>query len=180
MSEPLHTPIDTPTALCPRCRKRTDRILVYNVPMIVFLVVYVVWNVERVVGCPHCVRKALALRTLACIPLTNLFCWIALPVQVFYLASSFASTKPGIPPEYAHLIDAVPDVAKPQWKGNPDGRALRLMVALLILAIVVAATFLLPLLLGNRPGGKRAQTQPLWDWIIREDGRPQPDGAAVS
>ena len=40
---------------CPRCGKKTDRIQVYDVPVVLIALVYVVWTTERVFGCPKCV-----------------------------------------------------------------------------------------------------------------------------
>jgi len=133
------------TACCPRCRKRTDRIQVYDVPLVVFFG-YVGWISQRVVGCPDCVRKSLVLRMLASVPLCNLICPIIIPWQMAYFIHSFARSRSGIPAEYAYLIDAVPDVGRPRWKGDVPGKWKRLAVALLILVLVVAAVFLLPAL----------------------------------
>ena len=66
--------------------------------------------------------------------------------QSFHVEDSFARSRPGIPAEYAYLVDAVPDVARPTWKGDVPGKWKRLAVGLLILVFVVAAVFLLPAL----------------------------------
>jgi hypothetical protein len=132
--------------LCPRCRKRTDRIQVYDVPLVV-CIVYIVWSRQRVAGCPDCVRQSLVLRLLASIVLTNLLCLIFVPMHLGYLIHSFATSRPGVPPEYAYLIDAVPDVTRPVWKGVGPGRGRRMAVALVILAVVLGGVFLVPILL---------------------------------
>src|SRR5438552_1500905 len=106
MTEPMAAADESSKPLrvtCPRCGKKTSCIQSYDIPIVVFILLYTAWTYERVFGCPRCVRSTIFKRMLLSIPLTNLFCWIAVPWHLLYIVSSLATERPGIPPEYAGL-----------------------------------------------------------------------------
>jgi hypothetical protein len=78
--------------LCPRCRVDTDSLKDYSVVHFVCLPIYWVWNSERIVACPKCMRKALFQRTAAAVPLANVLFPV---VWVVYLSQIFATCRRG-------------------------------------------------------------------------------------
>lgn len=44
---------------CPVCLGPTASLKAYQPPIVVFLLVYIVWNTDHVVACPECMRKHL-------------------------------------------------------------------------------------------------------------------------
>src|SRR3954463_5668933 len=77
---------------CPCCCRSTDDLKSYDVPYILFLWVYVVWNTGRVTACPSCMRRTLLRRLLISIPLSNvLFPFSA----VIYLSHLLATRSKG-------------------------------------------------------------------------------------
>lgn len=134
-----------PRVWCPHCRKRTDCIQVYDVPIGLCFLVYVVWDSERLVGCPRCIRADLWKRFLWNIPMMNVLCWVFAPWIAVQLISSYAGNRPGVPPEYQHLAE--PPITNPsveRWQGSA-GRGNRWFLILLLLAAAVGfAFFVLP------------------------------------
>jgi hypothetical protein len=102
-----------------------------------------VWKTEYIVGCTQCVQSALVRRLVMCIPLCNVFCWIAIPWILYLMICSHNADRPGIPPEYAYLANAGPEEdAAPTWQGTSKGQTARLLVGLVIVAVVIAVVFL--------------------------------------
>jgi hypothetical protein len=131
-----------PTVYCPRCGVKTDRIQAFRTPVFIFAIFYFASGTEKIVGCTDCVRSALIQRLLLSIPLTNVFCWIFVPWHLIEIISCYIDDRPGIPPEYAYLANEQPHMdSGPTWKGKTEGRALRLIIVLLILAAIVGAVF---------------------------------------
>ena len=80
------------SVLCPRCFCSTDSLKSYDVPNIVFLLLYIVWNYERLIACPSCTRKALIKKRLLAIPLAN----VLFPLTgVIYLGYFIAAGSKG-------------------------------------------------------------------------------------
>jgi hypothetical protein len=71
--------------VCPRCCRATEHLKVVDVPNVIFLVAYVAWNNESVIGCPECVRRLLGRRLLTSIPLSN----ILYPLPAFFYVAQY-------------------------------------------------------------------------------------------
>lgn len=131
------TPIREVT--CPRCGRRTDRVQAFEVPVVVFLLVYIVWTHERVAGCPECVRARLWRLFLLSIPMANVFFPIVGALIQGDIRESHRTDEPGIPPEFHGWARLSPHTeAKPD---SARGRVVRLLVALVIIGIAVAVVF---------------------------------------
>ena len=143
MTEPHAAPL---TVICPCCGKPTERIKSFEVPVVVFLVLYVVWSYERITGCPPCVRSSLLRRMLLSIPLANFAFLVVGPWLSFCYLATYATDRPGVPPEFHHLANAPPPpTVDDAWMGDARGRRRRLIVILLVfacLAIAVAAAYI--------------------------------------
>lgn len=135
-----------PQVRCPRCGKMTDRIQVFDVPVIAFLFVGAVWKDERIWGCTKCVQSAMWKRLFLSIPMANIICAFPVAWIMNLLIRSAKKDRPGIPPEYAYLIVSTASPPDPvSWQGTSQGKWKRLLIVLLILAAVVAfVVFVLP------------------------------------
>jgi hypothetical protein len=144
-NDPLEAPVREVT--CPRCARQTDRVQSYEVPVVLFVLAYIVWTHERVAGCPACVRSRLWRLFLLSIPMANIFFPIIGTLILWDIWSSHRRDEPGIAPElYEWARLSPPRVAKP---GSDRGKALRLLVVLLFLVGVLVVVFLvLPRLAG--------------------------------
>jgi hypothetical protein len=142
MDQVNHAPDDYLLVPCPRCNRMIDRIQEYEVPVVVLLPGLVAWNRDLLFGCPRCVRAALFRRMLWSIPLTNIACWFFAPWYIILLVHSRTNDRPGVPPKFRGLAEAGPNVQAPAWQGTPQGRGVRIVVVLVILAAVLAFTFL--------------------------------------
>ena len=143
MAEPTTVPL---TVTCPCCGKPTSRIKSYEVPVVVFLFLYVVWSYERITGCPPCVRSLLLKRFLISVPLANFAILVVGPVLCFWFIATYDTDRPAIPTEFHHLANAPPPRAPDDaWMGDAKARRRRLIVILVIfafLAIAIAATYI--------------------------------------
>lgn len=133
---------------CPRCACRTDRVQSFEVPVVLFLLAYIVWTYERVAGCPACVRKRLWQLFLLSIPMANIFSPIVGTLILWDIGASRRSDKPGIPQEFhAWAQLSPPSAVEP---GSKPGRTMRLLIALLIIVVAIVAVFVvLPRLAGR-------------------------------
>lgn len=87
---------------CSRCHKKTDRMQVFDAPVGLFLLVYIVHTTEKIVGCPQCVRARLWKRFGWNIPMMNVLCWLFGSWIALQLLVSHLRDRPGVPPEYQH------------------------------------------------------------------------------
>ncbi len=124
---------------CPRCGQRTDRIQSFEVQVTLFLFLYIAWNAERVAGCPGCVRARLWQLFWISLPAANVLFPIIGPLIYWDIVTSRRTDRPGIPLEYAEWERLPPfQPAKPE---SDHGKLLRMVIALVILAIVVVVMF---------------------------------------
>jgi len=130
---------------CPGCYRRTDRVYVFEVPVVLCGLWVLVRTSETVAGCPRCVRRRLWWRLLVSLPMSNLVFPAVAPFILWDLGRTYLDEGPGIPPEYHDWANVGP----PPQSGEPPGsRAKRVLAALA--AVVVAALilfFILPRLL---------------------------------
>lgn len=129
---------------CPCCTRPTDSLRSVDVPLVFFGVIYIVWNSERVVGCPNCLRTHVARRTALSLPLAN----IVFPLLLPFLAVEWATTfRPGhgLPDEELRRYESPPP-PRAAFQSKPT--AGRLIAVLAILVVVALAIFLFARLSG--------------------------------
>jgi hypothetical protein len=125
---------------CPLCGGRTNHIQVYEVPVVVFLLVYVMWRHATVAGCPRCVRATLWRQFWVSLPAANILFPVVGPLIFSKVSASDEAVVPSIPPEYHPWAD-VPSAPVAEWAGAGRGRGLRLAIALALVVAVSAAVF---------------------------------------
>lgn len=128
--------------VCPGCYRKTDRVHVFEPPVVIFGVFFVGWGHETVAGCPRCVRRRLWRRLLVSIPLANLLFPAAAPFILWNLMLSHWDEGPVIPPEYRSWADLSPP--PPETTDPPGRRERRVLIAF---AAVLAAAVVLFLIL---------------------------------
>lgn len=137
----------TPTQVrCPHCCRMTNHIQIYEYPFIIFAFAYVVWswNLQRVFGCPPCVRRKLYRQALVSVVIANILCPIPLLVILVSIRESFRQTKPFIPHEFEYLANTPPANPLAQQR-EAQARRKRLLAVLIILAVMaVFLVFVLP------------------------------------
>jgi hypothetical protein len=136
MSDPTPEPGGVAEVTCQRCGKRTDRVHTAEAPVVAFIGVYIAWNHVRIAGCPSCVQHRLWQLFWLSIPAANvLFPFVGL-LLFAEIQRSRKDDRPGIPEEFAHWAELPPPAAEP-----PRGKAIHVVLALVILAAVVAFVF---------------------------------------
>ena len=105
---------------CPGCYRETDRVLVYEPPVLLFAFVFFAWTHESVAGCPQCVRRRLWRRLAVSLPMSNLAFPITAPLILWDLARSYNEhDRPDIPAEYRGWANPAPP---PPGEAEPDGK----------------------------------------------------------
>jgi hypothetical protein len=131
---------------CPLCGQRTNHIQAYEVPIVVFLFVYVIWGHGTVAGCPRCVRSSLWRQFWVSLPASNILFPIVGLLIFRQISASDESIVPVIPPEY-HGLAGLEVQPAGEWSGQRSGRGLRLLVALgIVICVAVTVFIVLPLL----------------------------------
>jgi hypothetical protein len=152
---------------CPHCRQLTNHIQTYDIPVVLFALIYVAWSwdPQKVFGCPPCARQQLRLRAVMSTLMANLLCFIPLSIIIRNLMLSYADTRPTIPVEYEYLVRLGPAEVVDQ-KQEAAARRKRLFIILIILAIVGAClVFLLPELTdGQDPRQEKVPVGPIPMW----------------
>src|SRR5262245_57373659 len=82
---------------CPGCYCRTDRVHVFEAPVVYFVVFFIVRSNETVTGCPECVRWRLWRRLLVSLPTANLLFPIVAPFILWRLMLSHWDEGPKSP-----------------------------------------------------------------------------------
>lgn len=126
---------------CPRCGRRTDRVQAFDVPVLAFLIVYIVFRHESVAGCPSCVRRRLwQLFWVNLLTANVLFPFVA-PFILWDIQASHSRDRPGIPPAYHGWANLAPP---PPTEPTPaPNKALRLLVVLGVLILMVSVAFII-------------------------------------
>jgi hypothetical protein len=86
MHEPITPSPEAGEVICPRCQQPTDSLKCYDIPVVVCLILYVVWNSETVIACPSCMRAAVIKRAFVATFLSNImapFLWVWHFVLIF-------------------------------------------------------------------------------------------------
>jgi hypothetical protein len=91
-SAPASAPSEEWHVFCPHCFRPTESLKAYNIGKVIFLLAAFFWDYDTVVACPSCMRKALTMRALMAIPLSNILFPIA---AIFYLGQYIATFAPG-------------------------------------------------------------------------------------
>jgi hypothetical protein len=131
------TPAAVTEVVCPGCFRRTDRVHMFEAPVVVCGVVFLAWTYETIAGCPRCVRRRLWRRLVVSVPFANLAFPAVAPFLLWDLFLSHWDDGPHIPPEYhgwAALTPPPPD---------PPGRRPRRVLAALAAVVVAAAVLFL-------------------------------------
>jgi hypothetical protein len=125
---------------CPVCGGRTNHIQAYEIPVVVFLLVYVIWGRATVAGCPRCVRASLWRQFWVSVPAANVLFPIVGPLIFRQISASDEAIVPTIPPEYHGWADA-PSGPVSDWTGTRGRRGFRLVIALALVACMAAIMF---------------------------------------
>jgi hypothetical protein len=132
--------------VCPRCCRATEHLKIVDVPNVIFLVAYIAWNNETVVGCPECVRRLLGRRLLTSLPLSN----ILYPVPAsFYVAQYFVSYAKGHSSQAtaaAHRMTKTEMLAQQEAAIKLNRPARREWIILTLLVLVIAGIWIAGLL----------------------------------
>jgi hypothetical protein len=127
---------------CPRCGRPTDCLRSVDIPVVIFVIFYIAWASERIVGCAPCLRAHVAQRTLLSIFLAN----VVFPVLLLFFAFEWTTTfRPGHGVEDEELgLYRSPPVARPSFQSKPNAARLLLVVGILVavlLGIIAVAHF---------------------------------------
>jgi len=125
---------------CPLCGCRTNHIQAYEIPVVVFLLVYVIWRSDTVAGCPRCVRISLWRQFWVSIPAANFLFPIVGPMIFRKINASDEAIVPSIPLEY-HAWADVPATQASDWTGAGSGRRRRLVIAVALVLVAAVLMF---------------------------------------
>jgi hypothetical protein len=138
MADPAPADAPEPVAevTCPGCFRKTDRVHVFEAPVVIFGVFFVVRSYESVAGCPRCVRRRLWRRLLVSLPAANLLFRVVAPFILWSLMLSHWDEGPVIPPEYREWANLSPPPPEPS---PPAGQREKRVLAAFVVVLVVAA-----------------------------------------
>jgi hypothetical protein len=141
-ARPDDAPEPVAEVTCPGCFRQTDRVHAFDVPVVIFGVVFVGRSNETVAGCPRCVRRRLWRRLLVSIPAANLLFPVVAPFILWSLMLSHSDEGPVIPPEYRDWANLSPPPPEPS---PPAGRREKRLLAAFAVVLVVAVLLFLVL-----------------------------------
>lgn len=128
-----------PLLYCPACRKLTDSLKSYHLPIFLFLFVFCAWSSEQLTACPKCMPKRLSHRILAYFFLSNL-AWPFFAAWYGFLYFDTYRSGPDVPADQFELYLEPPPFTPPNFQPKPS--FFRVLIVLCVLAAALGLVLL--------------------------------------